>query len=339
MKAIRIHKHGGVDVLQIDEISVPQPKKNEVLIKIKTAGLNHLDLWVRKGIPGLRLPLILGSDGAGVIDSLGSGINSDSGYQIGDEVFLVPFRTNATDTLQEELSSSYQILGEHLDGTQAEYVSAPIEYIMPKPERLTWEEAAAFPLAYMTAFHMLKKKVQLKEGQDILIWGASSGIGSAAIQLAKLYGATVITTSSTDTKKDFAERLGADYVINYREEDVSKRVREITAHKGVHVVFDHIGVQSWSHSLRSLKKGGRLVICGSTTGPMVRLDLRLLYIKHQHIIGSTMGNRQDLTELSALIDQRKIDPIVGTSLSYKDIRQAHQILEGNKQMGKVVICF
>jgi NADPH:quinone reductase-like Zn-dependent oxidoreductase len=186
---------------------------------------------------------------------------------------------------------------------------------------------------------MLVKKVQLLKGQYILIWGASSGIGSAAIQIAKIYGTTIITTAGTDEKTEFARHIGADFVINYDQENVSEKVREITNNQGVDIVFEHIGEQSWPHSLRSLKRGGKIVICGSTTGPKVGLDLRHIYIKHQQIIGSTMGNRQDLSELSSLIDMGKIKPIVGTSLSYKDIHQAHQILENNQQKGKVVINF
>lgn len=241
--------------------------------------------------------------------------------------------------MTEELSDKYEILGEHLDGTQAEYVTAPADFVMPKPQNLTLEEAAAFPLAYMTAYHMLTKKVQLKEGQNVLIWGASSGIGSAAIQIAKIYGATVISTSSSTQKSEFAHRLGADHVINYNRENVSQRVWEITQSQGADVIFEHVGAQSWSDSLRSLKKGGKIIVCGSTTGPIVRLDLRHLYIKHQQIIGSTMGNRQDLSELSYLMDQGKIKPVVGECLPFTDIQKAHQILEQNQQMGKIVINF
>jgi len=339
MKAIRIHEHGGPEVLQIDEVPIPQPKENEVLIKIKAAALNHLDLWVRKGIPGLPLPLILGSDGAGIVESLGSEVVKTGKVQIGDEVFLVPFRTSESDVSFEELSDSYEILGEHIDGTQTEYISVPVEFIMPKPKKLTFEEAAAFPLAYMTAYHMLVKKINLLEEYNVLIWGASSGVGSAAIQIAKMYGTRVITTTGTDQKSEFAHQIGADHVINYKKEDVGQRVREITHNRGVDIIIEHIGEQSWSHSLRSLKKGGKIVVCGSTTGPIVGLDLRHIYIKHQQIIGSTMGNRQDLSELSALMDQGKIKPIIGASLPYKDIHQAHRILEQNQQMGKVVIYF
>jgi NADPH2:quinone reductase len=339
MKAIRIHTHGGPEVLQIDDIPVPQPKSDEVLIRIKAAALNHLDIWVRKGIPGLSLPLIMGSDGAGVIETIGDKVSLTEKFAIGDEVFLVPFRTSGSDETREELSDSYIILGEQIDGSQAEWVSAPADFIMHKPKNLTIEETAAFPLAYMTAYHMLVKKTQLEEGQTVLIWGASSGVGSAAIQIAKEYQTSVITTAGTPEKAEFATRLGADYVINYNKENVSELIRTITQNEGVDVVFEHIGEQSWTHSLRSLKKGGKIVVCGSTTGPRVNLDLRHIYIKHQQIIGSTMGNRQDLAELVDLIEQEKIKPLIGSIVPYSEIQKAHQILENNEQMGKVVIQF
>lgn len=339
MKAIRIHKHGGPEVLQIDEITVPQVKRNEVLVKIKSAALNHLDLWVRKGIPGLSLPLILGSDGAGTIELVGSDVHKNEHIKIGQEVFIVPFRSDKPIGSNEELSDRYEILGEHLNGTQAEFISVPVDFVMPKPNHLTWNEAAAFPLAYMTAYHMLTKKVQLKEEQSMLIWGASSGIGSAAIQIAKHYGIKVITTSGSEQKTEFAYSLGADHVINYKDENVSKTVLEITNGLGVDFVFEHVGEESWPSSLKSLKKGGKIIVCGSTTGPKVHLDLRHLYIKHQQIIGSTMGNREDLAELSILIDLGKIKPIVGECFHFTEIKKAHEILEKNQHMGKIVIKF
>ena len=186
MKAIRIHQHGGPEVLQIDDIDIPKPSPGEVLIKIKTAALNHLDLWVRKGMPGVPLPIIPGSDGAGIIEKMGTELSGPQHYSIGDQVFIVPFRSTLPFGSAEELSERYLILGEHINGVQAEYITAPVDFIMAKPEKLSWEETAAFPLAYMTAFHMLTKKVQLHRGQTILIWGASSGIGSAAVQIAKI---------------------------------------------------------------------------------------------------------------------------------------------------------
>lgn len=339
MKAIRIHQHGGPEVLQIDDIDIPKPSPGEVLIKIKTAALNHLDLWVRKGMPGVPLPIIPGSDGAGIIEELGTEFSEPQKYSIGDQVFIVPFRSTLPFGSSEELSERYLILGEHINGVQAEYITAPLDFIMPKPEKLSWEETAAFPLAYMTAYHMLTKKVQLHQGQTILIWGASSGIGSAAVQIAKLYDTYVITTAGSDTKIKFAHALGADAVINYNKDNVSQCVKEITGGKGVDVIFEHVGEKSWKHSLKSLKIGGKIVTCGATTGASVRIDLRHLFIKHQQIIGSTMGNREDLSELRSLIEKGKIKPVISQIFPYNEIQKAHKVLENNEQHGKVILQF
>jgi NADPH:quinone reductase-like Zn-dependent oxidoreductase len=339
MKAIRIHKQGDPSVLSIDEIPVPRPAENEVLINIKAAALNHLDLWVRRGSPGLTLPLIMGSDAAGIITDSGSRVRSAGRYKEGDEVFIVPFRSDMPYGSAEELSEHYLILGEHQDGVQAEYVCAPADFIMPKPAVLSWQETAAFPLAFMTAYHMLVKKVRLESSQTILIWGASSGIGSVAIQIARLYGTRIISTAGSVKKSEFARQLGADLVINYKTERVSDLVREFTAGKGVDIVFEHVGEQSWPESVRSLKKGGKIITCGATTGARVQIDLRHLFIKHQQIIGSTMGNRQDLSEICHLIGEYKLKPPIGKVFPYDKIRQAHEFLESGQQMGKVVIDF
>jgi NADPH:quinone reductase-like Zn-dependent oxidoreductase len=339
LKAIRIHQHGDPGVLCVDDLDVPAIKPNEVLIKIKSAALNHLDLWVRKGLPGIPLPIIMGSDGAGVIEAVGDDLARKNSFSTGDEVFIVPFRSDLPYGSAEELSNQYQILGEHLDGTQAEFVSVPVDYVMPKPKNLSWEETAAFPLATMTAYHMLTKKLQLNKDLTILIWGASSGIGSAAIQIAKLHNTTVITTAGSEEKTEIAKRLGADYIINYHQEDVTQRIKEITSGEGVDIVFEHVGAKSWQHSLRSLKKGGKIVTCGATTGSSVQIDLRYLFSKHQQIIGSTMGNRQDLSEICSLIEKKKLNPLVSQIFTYHDIQEAHQVLENNQQLGKIVILF
>ncbi len=339
MKAIRIHEHGGPEVLRIDDLEIPAPRANEVLIKLKSAALNHLDLWVRRGFPGIKLPLIMGSDGAGVIEDLGSHVVQSGKFKTGDQVFIVPFRSNLSYGESEELSDDYQILGRHLDGVQAEYICAPADFVMLKPGKLTWVQTAAFPLAFLTAYHMLCKKLNLDDSQTILIWGASSGIGSAAIQIARNIGATVIATAGSDEKVHFAKQLGSDYCINYKKEDLGQVVRNITDGKGVDAVFEHVGEKSWPHSIRALKKGGKLVTCGATTGPHVRIDLRHLFTRHHHIIGSTMGNRQDLTEICDLIEQGILKPPVGDVYSIEDIRAAHQILDENRQLGKVVLNF
>lgn len=343
MKAIRIFNQGDLDVLQIENIEKPKPKANELLIKMKTAALNHLDLHVRKGLPGVPLPIIMGSDGSGIIEEMGDSVQEKVYISKGSEVIIVPFRTCGKCSYclsgEEQLCDYYFILGEHLDGTQVEYICVPENYILPKPEKLTYEEAAAFPLAFMTAYHMLIRKAKIKESDWILIWGASSGIGSAAIQIAKSYKTNVIATAGDKDKMEMASKLGADFVINYKEDKVSSKVKEITEGRGVDVVFEHPGKASWSDSIRSLNKGGKLVTCGATTGPRVDLDIRHLFIKHQQIIGSTMGNRKDLLEIIDLINTGKFKPVVGHNFSFKDIKKAHQVLEDNKQQGKVVITF
>jgi len=340
MKAIRIHQHGDLDVLSIDEITKPIPSDNQVLVQIKAAALNHLDLFVRKGIPGVPLPMIMGSDGAGIISEIGKNVKK---FKIGDEVIILPFTTCEICEFcisgQEQLCNKYFIRGEHLDGCQSEYVAVDENYILPKPTKISFPEAAAFPLAYMTSYHMLRTKADLQPNQSVLIWGASSGIGSGAIQIAKNIGAKIITTVSSHENKQYAKNLGADFVINYKNENIAEKVKEITAGKGVDVVFEHPGKSTFLTSMRVLKTGGKIVTCGATTGPIVNLDLRHIFIKHQQIIGSTMGNKNDLIKLVDLINQDKIRPIVSKTLPYTEIKEAHRILEEGKQLGKIVIEF
>jgi NADPH:quinone reductase-like Zn-dependent oxidoreductase len=270
---------------------------------------------------------------------MGENVKQNKKFKKGDEVFLVPFRTNLPYGAPEEMSQSYSVLGEHLDGTMAEKVAAPSEFVMHKPACLSWEETAAFPLTFLTAYHMLTKKVQISEETKVLIWGANSGVGSAAIQIAKSYGAFVFTTVSSATKAEFAEQLAADVIINYKKERVSEKVLDLTKGEGVDYVIEHVGEQSWHQSIRALKRGGTIVTCGATSGAVVRIDLRHLFIKHQKIIGSTMGNRQDLAEICYLIDQKKIKPMISDVFSYKKIQDAHDVLEKGQQKGKIIIRF
>jgi NADPH:quinone reductase-like Zn-dependent oxidoreductase len=343
MKAIRIHRHGASEVLQVDEIPLPDLQPDEVLIRIKTAALNHLDLWVRRGFPGIKLPLIMGSDAAGIIENLGDAVLAESTFKTGDEVIHVPYRVSGdvSDLLhhQDQLADEYLIPGEHVDGVQAEYIAVPADFILPKPVKLSWETAAAFPLCYMTSFHMLANKIEIETGDWILIWGASSGVGSAAIQIAKYFGAKVIATAGSIEKQEFASIIGADYVINHKEENVSRRVRDITSGKGVRYVFEHVGRDSWPHSMRALQKGGVIITCGASSGPEVEIDLRHLFIKHQQIIGSTMGNRSDLKKLIALIEADSLNPVVDSVFHFEKVRKAHQRLELGKHMGKVILSF
>lgn len=340
MKAIRIHEHGNLDVLQIDELEIPSLSDNQVLVQIKAAALNHLDLFVRNGIPGVPLPITMGSDGSGIITDIGSNIKN---IHIGDEVVIVPFKSCGHCEYclnnQEQLCREYKIRGEHLNGCQSEYIAIEEEYVLPKPPNVSFAKAAAFPLAYMTAYHMLKRKVLLKLNDTVLIWGASSGVGSGAIQIAKHLGAKVITTVRSKKNYMYAKELGADHVIIYTEENVAKKVKEITDGRGVEVVFEHPGKSTFLTSMRVLKVGGNIVTCGATTGPIINLDLRHLFIKHQQIIGSTMGNRNDLKDLIELIKQEKIKSIISKEFPISDYLNAYNTLEAGNQLGKIVINF
>jgi len=339
MKAIRIHKHGKSDVLTIDDLPVPKPQAGEVLIKVKTAALNHLDLFVRNGIPGVPLPLILGSDAAGVVVETGDNV---TWLKKGDEVVQVPFRIKPDDPLlksnNENLSENYLIPGEHVNGVQAEYICIPDIYAFHKPFNISWQEAAAFPLVSLTAYHMLCSKITINKGDWILVYGASSGVGSAAVQIAKAIGANVITTVSSTEKAKKAKEIGADHIINYEKQSIGKTAKEISG-GGVDVVIDHTGADTWKESLRSLKMGGKIVTCGATTGPNVMIDLRVLFRKQQQIIGSSMGSLKDMIEVIGLVNAGKLKPICGKAFHFKEVSLAHEWLASGKNFGKVVLDF
>lgn len=337
MKAIRIHKHGKSDVLTYDNLDIPVPQAGEILIKVKAVALNHLDLFVRNGIPGITLPVIMGSDASGEVVKTGENV---SWFKKGDAVIHVPFRVNADDPLiktnNENLSKSYKIVGEHLNGVQAEYICVPEIYALHKPQNLNWAEAAAFPLVALTAYHMLYRKVNINSEDWILVYGASSGVGSMAVQMAKERGAKVITTAGSQEKEKKARALGADFIINYSKEPVGKTAKEISG-GGVDIVFEHTGKQTWKDSLRCLKTGGKIVICGATTGANVNIDLRALFARQQQIIGSTMGTFKDMIEVADMISMGKIKPVIDKVFDFSRIRQAHERLESGKQFGKVVL--
>jgi len=341
MKAIRIHEQGGVEVLQIEDLPIPEIESDEVLIRVKTAALNHLDLWVRRGIPGVPLPIIMGSEAAGEVIRVGERAHNRFGYKIGDEVINIPIHScghcPACLAGQENLCPEFKIPGESMNGVQADYIAVPAAYVYRKPESLSWSEAAAFPLASMTAYHMLVQKAQVKPEHTVLVYGASSGVGSSAVQIAKAFGATVITTVGSAEKARQAEQLGADYVIRYDQQAVGKVVKELTRGQGVDIVIEHPGQATWKESLRALKIGGKLVTCGATTGPKVEIDLRALFIKHQQIIGSTMGTRKDIIELVNLIERRKFKPIIAREFMFEEVAKAHEFLEKGQAFGKVVL--
>lgn len=340
MRAIRIHEHGGLNALRIDEIPQPKPVTHEVLVKIRAVAMNHMDLWVRNGMPGVKLPLpiILGCEASGVVEEVGSSVKK---IKKGDEVVINPIRScGECPSCQEgndHFCPSFGLYGETEDGLDVEYKAVPVRNLIPKPEGLSFEEAAAIPVTFVTAWHMLIDKCGLQRGETVLVIAASSGVGSAAIQIAKYFGAEVIATAGSDEKIGHARELGADHVINHTTQDFSKEVKKLTDGRGVDIVFEHVGAATWEKSVRSLGVKGRLVTCGATTGSEVKINLVHLFIKHQQIIGSTMGPSKALTEIFKLAAGKKLHPVIDRVYSFEEVKEAHQRLEGRGQFGKIVL--
>ena len=339
MKAIRIHAHGGLEQLRIDELDAARPGPRQVLIEVKAAALNQLDIWVRKGIPGVPLPVIMGADAAGVVKETGSDVSQ---YKPGDRVLLQPgagcgLCLPCKDG-QENYCLKYGIAGEHFDGYQAEVVAADESMVLPMPSGISFEEGAAIPLVYLTAWEMLVNKAHVKPEDTVLVIGASSGVGSAAVQIARLYGARVIATAGT-TKLEKAKTLGADAILDHYKQDIAKEIKALTGGRGVDIVIDHAGAATWQASMRSLAKGGQLILCGSTTGYEVKMDLRFLFIRQQSIVGSTMGGRGNLLHVLKHVESGKLRGVVDSVFLYTDIKPAHQHLESGQQFGKVVLSF
>jgi NADPH:quinone reductase-like Zn-dependent oxidoreductase len=339
MKAIRIHAHGGLDQLRVDEIDPPTPGPHQVLIKIQAAALNHLDLFVREGIPGVPLPVIMGADAAGVVREVGGEVKL---FKSGDRVLGQPgagcgLCVNCKDG-RENYCLKYGIAGEHFNGYQAELVALDESMVLPMPDGISFEEGAAIPLVYLTAWEMLVNKARVKPGDTVLVVAASSGVGSAAVQIARLYGARVIATAGT-AKLDQAKALGADAVLDHYRQDIAKEIRTLTSSRGVDIVVDHVGSATWEADLRSLAKGGQLVLCGATTGPEVKIDLRFLFLRHQSILGSTMGRRGDLVHVLKHVGAGKLHGVVDKVFPFTEVGAAHQHLESGRQFGKVVLSF
>ncbi|HYV86568.1 MAG TPA: zinc-binding dehydrogenase [Patescibacteria group bacterium] len=340
MKAIRVPRHGGPEVLEIADLPDPQPGPGEVLVAIRAAGVNHLDTWVRRGMPGIKLPLpmIPGSDGAGVIAALGAGVTD---WKTGDRVFVSPAyscgRCEACGSAREPLCRDYGLLGEHRNGTQAELVALGARQVLPLPEGLSFEEGAAFPLVFLTAWHMLVDRAAVRPGDDVLIQAGGSGVGTAAIQIARLHGARVLATVGSDDKAAKAKALGADQVINYRTTDVLDAVRRATGKRGVDIVLDSTGQETWEKSIQSLAKGGRLVTCGATTGHEAKTDLRFVFFKGLSILGSTMGSRAELLRVARFVGERRLRPIIDRVLPFEKVAEAHRALAERAPFGKIVL--
>src|SRR3989338_8664207 len=340
MKAVVINEHGSVDKLEYTDFAKPEISSSEVLVKVNACGINHLDIWVREGIPGITIPLphIPGCEITGEIAGIGSTVKD---LNIGQHVLIAPGmncgRCEYCLSSNDSLCSEFKIMGFQVDGGYAEYVKSPAENIIAISDRLSFEEWAAVPLVFLTAWNMLKIRGGLAAGETVLIHAAGSGIGSAAIQIAKLSGAEVITTVGSDEKLEKAKELGADHVINYSKEDFVNKVNEFTDSKGVDVVFEHIGPETWEKSLLCLKRGGRIVTCGATSGPTVSFDLRFLFAKQLSISGCYMGIRKDLLEVLTLMELGRLKPVVDSVFHLKDAAAAQTKMLDRKQFGKIVL--
>jgi len=327
MRAVVISEHGSFDKLVVTERPVPEPAADEVRVRIVAAALNHLDTWVRRGIEGFRfpLPIVPGCDGAGVVDAVGSVAH---GVEVGSEVVLSP-------GLGHPLARDYGILGETRDGTCGEYIVVPRENVLPKPAHLSWEETAAFPLAYLTAWGMLVTKARIAPGEWILVHAAGSGVGVASIQIAKMFSCRVVATASTEAKRSRARELGADEVIPY--EGFEQETRRLTGKVGADVVVDHIGPDTWERSVTALRKGGRLVTCGGTSGHEIRFDVRHLFFKSLSFLGSTMGTLDELKAVHKHIAADRLRPVVDSVFPLDRIQDAHRRLAERAAFGKVVV--
>jgi NADPH:quinone reductase-like Zn-dependent oxidoreductase len=340
MKAIIFREHGGPEVLEHTELADPVIKPTEVLVQVKACALNHLDIWTRGGLPGIKIPLphILGNDIAGVVREVGELV---SWVRVGDEVMLHPGVScgHCEQCLsgKDNMCGAYDILGYGRDGGYAELVAAPAANVIPKPANLSWEEAAALPLVTVTAWHMLVTRAAVQPGETVLVHAAGSGVGSMGIQIAKLRGARVIATASSDEKLAQATELGADEVVNYSNEDWPKEVKRLTNKRGVDVVFEHTGAATWAGSISSLTTGGRLVTCGATSGFAAQTDLRQVFYRHLTILGSFMGSKAELLAALKFVENGKIRPVIDRALPLAEARQAHELMEHRSQFGKLVL--
>ena len=341
MKAVTIREHGELDVMRVEDIPEPAPGDFEVLLGVRAAALNHLDIWVRKGGRGRTVEgvHVLGSDGAGVVEGIGAKAH---GVSVGDEVIVNPAVSCGCCEycLRGEQSEcpDFGLIGAMRPGTFAEKVVVPAECVLPKPEHLTWEEAAALPLAYVTAWRMLMTRARLRPGETVLIHGIGGGVALAGLQWAKLAGAEVIVTSSSDEKLARAQGLGADHTINYRTTpDVAARVREITGGRGVDIAFDAVGAATWPVDIAAVRKGGRVVICGVTTGAEAATNLQAVYWNQLTLLGSTMGSQEDFRQMLRAATVSGLKPVVDRVYPLDQARDAMARMEQGEQFGKVVL--
>ena len=333
-----MHEFGGPEVLTYEELADPQPRKDQVLVGVRACALNHLDLWVRKGLPGVNLPHILGSDIAGEIVEVGEYVH---GLKVGQRVVLAPLhfcgQCEQCAAGRQNLCREFTVIGNGVDGGNCELIAARPMSVFPIPDALDFVRAASVPLVFLTAFHMLTGRASVRPGQTVLVLGANSGVGIAAIQMAKLFGATVIATAGDERKAERAKELGADFVVNHYRQKIGDEVRKITNKAGVDIVIEHVGPATWGESVKSLKPGGVLVTCGATTGPKVEIDLRFLFSRQLSFLGSYMGTLGELHEVLKLVFSGKLMPVVDKVFPLSEVRAAHEYLEKSQMFGKVVL--
>ncbi len=326
MRAVRIHEDGGPEVLVLEEAPDPVAGPGDVLVRLRASALNHLDVWIRKGLPSVPKPRILGADGAGIVEALGEGV---TGFEPGERVVLNPGI--------EAGGGRIHVIGEHRDGTNAELIAVPATNVHPIPEGLSFEEAAAFPLVFETAYRMLVTRAGLREGEWVLAWGIGGGVSTAALAIAKALGANVLATSSSDAKLELARELGADATVNHATGDVKEAVQGATGGRGIDVVVEHVGQATWATSLQVAAPGGRIAVCGATSGPNPPAALHRIWWKQLSILGSTMGTGEDFARAYELVGSGRARPVIDEVLPLEEIRAAHERLEAGEQLGKIVL--
>jgi zinc-binding alcohol dehydrogenase/oxidoreductase len=316
VKAIRIHEDGGPEVLRYEDAPDPVPGSDDVLVELRAASLNHLDIWIRKGLPSVPKPRILGADGAGVIAGTDERVVINPGIDHGN--------------------GSISVIGEHSDGTHAEFIAVPRSQVYPIPAGLTFEEAAAFPLVFETAYRMLVTRAHLQPDEWVLVWGIGSGVATAALAIAKALGAKVVVTSSSDEKLRRARELGADGTVNHASDDVVSAVKDLTG-GGAHVVVEHVGEATWAKSLNAARPDGRIVVCGATSGPNPPANLHRIWWKQLNVYGSSMGTRSDFEAAYDLVSSGRARPVVDEVFKLENAAAAHERLERGDQLGKIIL--
>jgi NADPH:quinone reductase-like Zn-dependent oxidoreductase len=339
MKAVRFHQHGGPEVLRYEEAPEPDLASGEVLVRVRACALNHLDLWARRGMPGVQIPMphITGSDVAGEVVA-----SAASDVAIGRRVMLQPGvscgRCTACLSGTDNECAKYEVLGyvSH-DGGYAEYVKVPVQNLISIPDEIDFVHAAAFPLTFLTAWHMLMTRAKLKRGEDVLVLAAGSGVGQAAIQIAFLHGARVFATAGSDEKLERARALGAFEVIDHHQQDIAEEIKRLTNRRGVDVVIEHVGEATWAKSVRSMARGGRLVTCGATTGANGTINLRALFSKQLTLHGSYMGTKGELMRAARFFFSGQLKPVIDRTFPLADAAAAHRRMEESGQFGKIVL--